>query len=334
MMAAQIAGWNMDNGTLELSVIVMTPDTYATIRRTVRRLKAQDVRHLIEVVIVAPSAQGLGEHDNDLQGFHSVRFVEVGSITSTAAARAAGVRAASAPIVAFVEDHSFPANGWAKALLEAHREPWAAVGPAIANANPRTLISWANLAIEYSEWLDPCPSGTVDHLPGHNASYKRAHLLEYGDRLEAMIEAESVLQWDLRARGHRLYLESSARTFHQNFSTPLSWVPLRFHAGRLFASARARGWPAWRRAFYAMCAPAIPLVRCVRIVRELRKPGRRRGLLPRILPALTAGLVLDGLGEMVGYATGGGGAMKRLSDMEFHRERYLRKDEQRGRALA
>ena len=34
------------------------------------------------------------------------------------------------------EDHCFPADGWAEALVAAHQGPWAAVGPAFLNANP------------------------------------------------------------------------------------------------------------------------------------------------------------------------------------------------------
>jgi GT2 family glycosyltransferase len=312
-----------DRPALEMSVIVVTPDSYETIRKTIRRLRAQNVRHLLEVVIVAPSTNDLRLDDSDLGEFHQVRVVEVGPMTSTAKARAAGIRQASAPVVALVEDHSFPASGWAEALIQAHRGPWAAVGPVMANANPHSLISWANLIIEYAEWLDPCPAGVAEHLPGHNGSYKRAYLLEYGDQLEAMMEAESILQWDLRAKGYQLYLEPAAKTYHQNFSSRFSWVPLRFHGGRLFAASRARDWSPLRRLSYAASAPIIPLIRLVRIVRQLRRPGRKSDLLPRVLPALITGLIVDGAGEMVGYALGAGGAMRRLSEMEFHRERYL-----------
>jgi hypothetical protein len=242
---------------------------------------------------------------------------------STARARAAGVRAASAEVVAFAEDHAFPALGWAEALVARHAEGWAAVGPSMSNANPRSATSWANLLVEYAPWLEPVEGGEREHLPGHNGSYKRALLLEYGERLEAMLDAESVLHWDLRSRGQRLYLEPRARVFHQNFSAPLASLTLRFNGGRLFASARARAWPAWRKVVYACASPLIPVVRCARIVGELLKPGRPRRLLPRVLPALFAGLLFDGAGECVGYALGAGAAMAKLSDMEFHRERYM-----------
>jgi hypothetical protein len=55
----------------------------------------------------------------------------------------------------------------------------------------------------------------------------------------------------------------------------------------------------------------------------MMKPGRRRLVLARLLPAIGVGLVIDGAGEMVGYAFGPGRAMAILTKMEFHRSRYL-----------
>lgn len=314
-----------------MSVVVVTPDTYQTVSKTMRHLRTQAKREALEIVLVAPAAGRLKFDAAEMRHFLSHKIIEVGHMSSTARARAAGVRAASAAVVAFVEDHAYPAPGWAEALINRHREDWAAVGPAMTNANPRSTTSWANLLIEYAQWLDPLEAGERDHLPGHNGSYKRDILLQYGDRLEAMLDAESILHWDLRARGHRLWLEPKARTFHENFSVRSSSIPLRFNGGRLFAASRARVWPLWRRALFTVAAPLIPAVRCYRIVRELSKPGRPRHLLPRLLPELIVGLACDGAGEMFGYALGAGDAMRKLSDMEFHRERYLVEQDRRGR---
>lgn len=312
----------MTMGAPDLSVIVITPDTFNTVRRTVGELRAQEVKDHIELVLVAPSHAFPAEDDPDLRGFGAVRKVEVPSLLSSARARALGVRAAAAPVVAFVEDHALPTAGWAAALIDRHRESWAAVGPSVMNGNPGSLIGWANLVIEYGPWLHPTAGGPSSHLPGHNGSYKRAILLAYGDRLEAMIEAETLLHWDLRARGHELYLEPAARTAHVNFSQPWTSIALRFNSGRLFAACRARPWPLSRRAFYAAAAPLIPLVRLARAVRDLLRPGRPRHLLPRVFLPLAAGLAVDGLGEMVGYVFGRGNAMRALTDLEFDRSRH------------
>jgi Glycosyl transferase family 2 len=313
-----------DKGGPTMSVIILTPDSYDTIRKTMNCLRAQTVRDQLEIIVVAPSTSGLNG-EPELKDFNRVRLVEVGPMNSTAVARAAGVREATAPVIALAEDHSYPEPQWAEALIAAHRGPWAAVGPAVGNANPQSALSWANLAIEYGPWLDPAPRGPMDHLPGHNSSYKRDLLLAYGSQLEAMLHAESVLHWNLRGQGHQLYLESSARTFHLNFSLALPTIPLRFFGGRLFAASRAQGWSGLRRFLYAAASPLIPLVRLRRILRDLHRAGR---LQPRILPLLILALAIDAAGEMIGYLLGSGQAMCKLTDMEFHRHRYQKRREQ------
>jgi GT2 family glycosyltransferase len=307
----------------EMSVVIVTPDDYETIRKTIKHLRAQTIKEKLEIMIVAPSLSNLDLNESELREFLCFDVVEFGPIKSSAKARAAGVRRARAPVIAFVEDHSYPDPRWAEALIEAHQQPWTAVGPAIGNANPGSMTSWANLMIEYGPWLSPAKARIVDHLPGHNSTYKRLHLSSYGSELEDMLEAESLLHWNLRAKGYQLYLDPAAKTFHLNFSSAVSSIALRFYAGRHFASTRSQHWPSLRRFFYFTGSPLIPLIRLLRILRELRQPGRQKQLLPRILPSLIIGLAVDGIGEMLGYALGVGDALEKLTDMEFHRERYL-----------
>jgi hypothetical protein len=303
-----------------MSVIVITPDRYETVRKTMRHLRAQTVKDRLEIVLVVPTREEAEIDESELKEFCQYRILEVGEVTSIAGANAVGVRHAAAPIIALTEDHSFPDPDWAEALIRAHCQPYAAVGPVVRNANPNSIVSWADLLIGYGPWLDPAPAGTVDYLPGHNSSYKRAVLLEYGDELEAMLEAETILHWDLRAKGYQLYLEPAAKTAHANFGRLSSWMPVQFHWGRLFAANRAQRWPWRRRMFFAAGSPLIPLVRLGRVIRELWHPGRQRGLIFWVLPALLLGLCLDGLGQMMGYAFGAGNATQRLGRAEFHRE--------------
>ncbi len=177
-----------------LSVIVLVPDRFNTVLRVVTELARQEIRDQIELVFVA--VPGVSVPQSVVTGFWGWQLVEKADWRSSADARAIGVARARAPIVAFVEDHCFPTPGWAEALLRAHERAWAGVGPVVLNANPKRTLSWANLLIEYGPWLDPRERGTVSHIPGHNSSYKRALLMEYGDQLTPMLEAESVLHWD------------------------------------------------------------------------------------------------------------------------------------------
>jgi GT2 family glycosyltransferase len=310
--------------TPELSVILVTPDRFETIRRTVSWLGAQAVRDRVELVIVAPSREALKLDEDELEGFHGLRVVETGTVRSVAAGNAAGVREASAPVVVFAEDHSYPQPGWAEALIAAHREPWAAVGPVVANANPRSAVSWADFLPGYGPWLDPTPGGVVDYLPGHNSSYKRDVLLQLGADLAPMLNAESVLHWELQARGYSLYLEPRAKTRHFNFSRLSVYLRATFLHARTFASERARGgrWRPLRRIAYSAAWPLIPFVRLRRVFRDLRR-AREHDVFPRVLPPVLLGLTVSALGEATGYLLGPGEAPEKVSAYEFHRERHV-----------
>jgi len=305
-----------------MSVVIVT-DRYQTIRKTMRHLRAQTARDRLEIVIVVPSAGELSVDGMELEGFSRVRVVEVGRMKSLSRARAFGVRQASAPVVGFVESHSYPDPGWAEALIEAHRRPWAAVGPVVGNANPAGMISWANLLLDYGPWVEPVEEGVTGDLPGHNSSYKRAILLDCGPELESMLEQEILLHNEIQSRGYQLYLEPKAKTYHLNISLLSSWLPERFYTGRHFAGARARLWSPLRRLLYSGGAPLIPLVRLPRILRDIRRSGRERQLLPKVLPPLIIGLVVSAVGEMIGYAFGAGKAMEWLSKTELYKVPHL-----------
>ena len=307
----------------ELSVILVTPDCYETIRRTVKHLRAQKARDRIELIIVTSAAGALGLEESEVRQFLAYQIVEVDRIHSIASANAAGVRRARAPVVALAEDHAFPAPGWADALLAAHQKPWAVVGPAIRNANPDTVVSWADLLIAYAPWLHPASAGLRDHLPGHNSSYKRDILLAYGPELESVLDAESVLHWDLRSKGHQLYLEPTAQIFHMNFGRLFSWLPAQYYSGRVFAASRAYGWRPLQHLLYALAGPMIPVIRFRRIVAQVRESGGSSDLPTGVWPTLMLGLVVSALGEMIGYVAGAGEAKPKLAAFEFHRVRHL-----------
>jgi hypothetical protein len=324
---------NSVNRQPKMSVVVLAADGFAGIRRTMRHLEAQTARDDLEIVYVTGSAQCLLNAPDELNRMNH-RIVEVPAMESTPVARAAGVRRASAPIVAFAEDHSFPEPRWAELLIQAHQNSWAGVGPAMCNGNPSSSLSWINLAIEYGPWLDPLPATEVEHLPGHNSSYRREILLTYGPELEAMLEAESVLHWDLRRRGYRLYLETGARTAHFNYSRFGYTIRLRFFGGRQFAAARARRWSILRRLSYGIASPLIPLVRFKRILSDVRRAGPSLWRRPQMLPMLILILMVDGAGEFCGYVFGSGRSNEVLTDLEFSRDRFMNPIDARAYAAA
>ena len=305
-----------------ISVVLAACGGFAAVRTTVSALAAQTIRDRLELVIVTPSARALGFDVAAQAVFSRVRVVETGSPVSVGRANAQGVRWASAPIVAFAEDHAFPEPDWAERLVEAHAGPFVAVGPVVANANPATAVSRADHLIGYGPWIAPSVTHEADHLPGHNSSYKRAALLEWGDALDALLESETLLHWRMRERGERLLLVASARIAHVNFSRWRPWLAAQFHAGRTFAAGRRRGMSVLRRALYTGGSPLIPIVRLARIARASWRRGRTSAL-PGCLHALAIGLAVDALGQAAGYALGAGSSPSALARYEFLRARHL-----------
>ena len=315
-----------------LSVVIVT-DTLETIARTLEKLRAQTVAERIELLLVTPDAAGLDVDSAEMDAFWGTQVVEVEEISSLSRAREPGIRMAKAPIVAMAESHTYHEPGWAEALLEAHRGPWTVVGPGVTNANPGFALSWANLFLDYGPWLEPEAGREMTDLPGHNSSYERSALVTYGPELSSLLEAESFLHADLRAKGHRLWMEPGARMAHLNVTLPSSWLRERIEAGRRFGAARAAGWSWPQRLLYAAASPLIPLVRLPRMVPVWRRCRARNPLPSGLFPALVVSLIASALGELLGYAFGSGDSTERLSLIELKKEAHLRPQEHLGEAV-
>ncbi len=315
------------SGTLcpEMSVVIFTPDTYETIRKTMGYLRRQTVRDRLEILIAAPSRDELGLDETELEPFLQWKIVEVGPDQIITEGKVSSIQQASAPIIAFAEDHAYPDPEWAAALIRAYQPGRAGVGPMVCNANSDSMTSWADLFLGFGPWVESAAAGPASGLPWHNTSYRRELLLEYGASLGLLLTVESLLQADLLTRGYTLYLETEARISHVNISRLSSYFGGQFHSARVFAAARAwyYAWPVWHRLLYTAGAPVIPLVRLRRVLGEIRRSGRQVELLPGILPMLTLGLIACGLGEMMGYALGEGGAGPKKLALESHRERHV-----------
>ena len=159
----------------DLSVVLAT-DRYETIRPVVELLHAQSGRGRIELVLVTLRGVHVDRGAPELDGFSGVTLVEVDSLVPIGRARAAGVRAAAAPVVFLGETHTYPQPGWALALIEAHDGSWAAVVPQIGNANPDGALSWAAFLLDYGRWYDG-DRREVAAPPTYNASLRRELLL-------------------------------------------------------------------------------------------------------------------------------------------------------------
>lgn len=305
-----------------LSVILAT-DTYETVRAVIDRLRRQTLCREIELVLVSPSAAAIDAALTRREDFAAVKNIQVQS-TEISAARAVGIRSASAPLVYIAETHSYARPDLAEILIPALSDSWAAVTPAIGNANPKGALSWAALLSDYGRWIEGLPAGEIPAPPPHNAIYKRHVLLELGDRLEPALGLSDELPLWLHAHGYRTYFEPAAQIDHVNVTRPRDWVCERFVSGWVVGSNRAKRWSLGRRLLYVGGSALIPAVLLWRILPGAWQNIRSRHLPFATIPAMIAAAILKAAGELCGYVGGTPDyAEHQMQEYEVHKLAYL-----------
>ena len=307
----------------ELSVVLPT-DTWDTIRPVVERLERQSIAASIELVLVVPSAAAAGIERLQRGRLGALVVVEVGAILPLARARAAGVRAARAPLVFIGETHSFPRAGWAEAIVgAAANDAFSVLVPGFGNANPNGVLSWSGFLFDYGGWQQGHAGGEVAAIPIFNSVYRTAVLHGLGDRLEHAMGHGDALVVELRAHGHRALLVPAARLDHVNVAQPRAWMRERLAVGRLLGANRSVAWGRPRRLAYAAAFPLIAVVLARRALAGVRRNGGADRAPRGTLPAMLLAAALKAVGEAQGYL---GGAPQKVEDVadefELHKLAY------------
>jgi hypothetical protein len=246
----------------------------------------------------------------------SVETVRMSSETALAAARADGARRARAPVVAYIEDHCYAHVGWAEALIEAHRGPWAAVSYAFTNPNPETWLSRAAFMADYGPWHDPLASGPSRALNGVNVSYKRDVLLAQGELLPRLFAPDQVFLETLARGGRPMYIEGRALAAHENVVRFGHHVRANMAYCRLHAATRAEvfGWSRGKRLLYAALVPVIsPWLRLWRFLEVVWPRRDRWRAVLEALPDMIVVYVVGAVAAGIGYGFGPGDAERRMT---------------------
>jgi len=307
--------------TPQLSVVIVTHALSHDMLTLIGQLNAQSRAKSLELVIVTSSARVQSLDPVCCENFFSSQIVEVPNLRSIGQGKAAGVKAARAPLVVFSENHCRVKPDWAKALIETHgRREFAVVGPVVFNANPNSAVSWACFLPFYGPWMGHRSGKNMNHLPGNQSCYRREILLAYGQDLADALEAESLLHWDLVDKGYQLRLEPKVAVGHINPTRLCSLMEEHYHGSRIFAYLRARHQSAFRRFVYTAGSPLIPLIRIHRIFQETREARLNIRILWKAIVPTTINLCTGAIGEMAGYAFGVGESRQRLVLFEAVRD--------------
>ena len=308
----------MSTAAPALTVLVATSGRGRTVRRTLRHLRAQTIADCVEIILIGPEASSFDDlAPAETAGFAQCRRLGIGPFDEVERAFVPGIRAATAPLVALLENHVYPDPDWAAAIVRAFAGPWSAVGSIITNANTDTATSWVEHLMTYGRHDETARGGEVARIPRNNSAFRRDVLLAFGDGLPDALARDGGLLDTLRRDGHRLFREAGARMRHLNPSLTRSMLRLRFHSGRASADTRARaeGWSRGRRMLYAAASPAFPLLRL--------RAHPARAEMPVIAPLLALALVLDAVAQATGFALGAGRSAVKAGLYDLDREPHL-----------
>jgi hypothetical protein len=302
-----------------LSVVLAT-DRVETIARVLAALRSQTAIDRLELVLVSLSGEPLALDAEDLQMFGSRLIVVPETPLTLAEGRAAGVRAAGAPFVHIGETHAFPRPDWAATLIASLAGEWTAVVSGLGNANPRSVISWSNLVVDYGPWLDHLTAGEITRVPPYNTAFERRFALAALARGDDAFSPAFDISAVLRTEGHRIMFQPAATLDHVNVSMARHWLAQRYVAAYVRTAERSRDWRRGRRLAYVLAGPLIPAVVSARLVQPFLA-ARRTGQLPRLTaPAMVLGIVVMACGEVAAFARGMSPEKARQADMfELHK---------------
>ncbi len=217
--------------------------------------------------------------------------------------RAAGVAAATAPLVALTEDHCLFDPGWLDAMLAA--EPCAALGGAVENvAAGRSGLDWAVYFYDYGRHLRPRGDAPrpARMLPGNNVRYRRTDL----EKVAASFTdgfVETGVNAAILKSGGTLEFYPAAVVLHAKRYRLAPAAREAFNHGRIHGGGRPQALPRG-----LVGAALLPLLTPARVVSALIR-GRRADLAGPLLRALTPLVFLAGCwgaGEILGYLGGPG----------------------------
>lgn len=241
------------------------------------------------------------------------RVVAAPAGTTVPMLRTLGLRAASAPLVALIEDNVVVTPGWASALTAAaDADDAGAFGGPVDHVDTGRATDRAVFLYEYGRFMPPRAAGACGGLPGNNLCYRRSLLDRHA---EAWVDGlfETFLHARLREAGEPLVMVPEAVVHHVGHYEVGATCRSCFHHARGFAGMRVDGLPAWRRGAFAAGAAALPAVLTGRILKEALPRHARRVELLRSVPILAVFMGCWAAGEAAGYAAGPGGSLQHWS---------------------
>lgn len=235
------------------------------------------------------------------------------------------VALSQAPLIAFIEDHSYAVPCWAAAILRTFENPRvSAVNYTFTNAAVDTYRSRSILMAEYGHWMLPHAGGPVRICSSTNIAYRRDLLLNVLQQQGSIFEAEFLIHRVIQASNGEIHVAPEATVAHESWKTLWDACLANGANKRVLGARRAEygKWGVVTRAIWTMSMVLAPALFIARLGWALRN---RRALWRKFLASLPVLIVIFSYcawSEALGYLCGAGDSREefRACELEVHRD--------------
>jgi len=202
-----------------VSVVVPCYQPGALIDGCLQDLCAQDLDGPFEILVVESTGDGTAKRLT--ARFPRVRVIAPPRRTLPAEAQNIGVAAAAGPFVAITNHDCRIPPDWLGRLLARHASgTYAAVGGAVINGTPNSLIGTAAYWSEFNEFTPGRPAGIVPGVPQCNVCFRRTALVGATPFPTVRFGAEELtFNYELTRAGQRFFFDPAIPITHLNRTT-------------------------------------------------------------------------------------------------------------------
>ncbi len=306
----------------EISVVVSTGALHHRTMICLEGIFAEAGIEECEVIVIDGSA---GDHSDLYARCPGLRYVHVAERTLDGDSRLEGARIARAPIVAYIEDHAAPRNGWLAAVRRAFAssDKIAVVNYAIWREPGAGYVYRSFQLMFYGHWMEPVTTGPIRYPSMQNLAYRRDLLLDVCQNNPELLESEYLVHRRLLADGWTVWLEADAVVSHEcytNFATGCrGFNSLRQVMGA--TRAHVGEWPQWKRWLWAGGMLLTPFVLIGRLVRSVAPRPALWGDFVLGFPLIVVAHGWGALSEARGFLVGFEQSREAFLDMERYAER-------------
>jgi hypothetical protein len=293
-----------------VSVVIASGAGGEFLFRALNGLQGQTLHERVQVIVVdrvgAETASRL-EHD-----FPWVELVrpEINHRPSVPELRAIGIERATADVVAVLEEHCVPPDGWLAAIKQSFRDSDAAIGGPILDDRYERLRDWVVYFSEYHNYLPPWREGERFSLNGANIAYHRGKLLSHRDVLTDGYW-EVVLHPKLAKDGAFRSVPAMGAIHTGPFDFRY-YLKQRYLLSRVWGGTRRKEVSPLLRVAYLALVPILPLLLLARIGTRVFASGRLRGRFIACVPLLLPVTLAYVWGECLGFLLGPGTALEHV----------------------